>query len=66
MSGDIFCIATIEAGADAAGGHQGRPYDLRQHRFQCISNDVEQPSGKLDPALWMLPASFPEGQAAPI
>ena len=27
---------------------------------------VEQPSGKLDPALWRLPASFPEVQANPI
>jgi hypothetical protein len=30
------------------------------------SNNVEQPSGKLDPALWRLPASFPEGRAEPI
>jgi hypothetical protein len=26
------------------------------------SNKVEQPSGKLDLALWRLPTSFPEGQ----
>jgi hypothetical protein len=30
--------------------------------MQYLSKNVEQPSGKLDPALWRPPTSFPEGQ----
>ena len=33
---------------------------------QYRSNNVEQPSGKLDSALWMPPANFPEGEDGPI
>ena len=32
---------------------------------QYVSKSIERPSGKLDAALWELPASFPEGWTEP-
>src|SRR5438128_2166185 len=44
--------------------YQRRMRGSVDHRWSGAA--VEQPSEKLDPALWKPPASFPEGQAAPI